>query len=98
VAVPAFEGAYQILEYTGAIPAGTTLYLDKKAIVPTSGQNTGPQTLVYSSIRVQRRQWAQSWRDGHVRHDQPVNRHRLIALSDHDWLWRPPVSDIRGHR
>ena len=49
VAVPAFEGAYQILEYTGAIPAGTTLYLDKKATVPTSGQNTGPQTLIYSS-------------------------------------------------
>jgi lysophospholipase L1-like esterase len=49
VAVPAFEGAYQILEYTGAIPAGTTLYLDKEAIVPTSGQNTGPQTMVYSN-------------------------------------------------
>lgn len=49
VAVPAFEGAYQILEYTGPIAAGTTLYLDKEAIVPTSGQNTGPQTLVYST-------------------------------------------------
>ncbi|ASY45377.1 hypothetical protein CJD35_13740 [Sphingobium xenophagum] len=49
VAVPAFEGAYPVLEYTGAIPAGSTLYLDKKATVPTSGQNTGPQTLIYSN-------------------------------------------------
>lgn len=49
VAVPAFEGAYQILEYTGPIAAGTTLYLDKEAIVPTSGQNTGPQTIIYSA-------------------------------------------------
>lgn len=49
VAVPAFEGAYPVLEYTGAIPAGSTLYLDKKATVPTSGQNTGTQTLIYSN-------------------------------------------------
>lgn len=49
VAVPAFEGAYPVLEYTGAIPAGSTLYLDKRSTVPTSGQNTGPQTLIYSN-------------------------------------------------
>lgn len=49
VAVPAFEGAYQVLEYFGAIPAGSTLYLDKEAVVASAGQNTGPQTLIYSA-------------------------------------------------
>lgn len=49
VAVPANEGAYPVLEYFGAIPAGTTIYLDKEANVPTAGLNTGPQTIIYST-------------------------------------------------
>ena len=49
VAVPANEGAYPVLEYFGDIPAGTTIYLDKEATVPTAGLNTGPQTIIYST-------------------------------------------------
>lgn len=49
VVVPAFEGAYPVLEYTGAIPSGSTLYTDKRSTVPTAGQNTGAETLIYSS-------------------------------------------------
>lgn len=49
VVVPAFEGAYPVLEYTGAIPAGSTLYTDKRATVPTAGLNTGAETLIYAS-------------------------------------------------
>lgn len=49
IVVPANEGAYQILEYTGNIPAGSTLYLDKEAEVAASGLNTGPQTLIYTA-------------------------------------------------
>lgn len=49
ISVPANDGGYQVLEFVGNIPAGSKIYLDRESAVPTSGQNTGPQTLIYSS-------------------------------------------------
>ena len=49
VTVPAGAGAYPCLAYVAAIPAGTTLLVDKQAKVASTGMHVGAETLVYSS-------------------------------------------------